>query len=564
MTPKATKRTKAAEDPDSPSRFCLGNARRNSLLALFSSLPSVLVLFILQFAPAPLFAAEPTAPATPRRGGTLHLWFPNDFSSLDPAINYGTGISLVRLQFRGLLDYDDQGQIIADQAQDWNVSPDGKTYTFHLKPGIKFAHGRDVEAEDYVFTLERILNPKTRSSGESFYRDILGAQEFVGGKTPRVTGLRAPDSTTFVVELTQPAYTFRNAMAMTFAAVVPRELVQKYGDDFRSNLTGSGAYRVREWQRGAHWQFERNRHYQGTDAWVDGVDILIGGDSAMATMMLERGELEFVGADSVQAVQFRRTPDRSAWLQPDKGMNTSYVFLNTELKPFDDARVRRAMNHAVNRQRILQIAGGFGTVAEGIVPPSMPWSNPDRPHFDYDPGKARALLHEAGYPKGFKTQFWYEAQSPGTERVALVLQENFRNIGVTVELRGVSMLAFAEKSTTRGQVPCGLSSWSQDYPDPSNWLDGPYSSDRITESGSLNHTFYNEPVVDRLLATANRSLDGAERLRVYRSAETRILQDTPCIPLIHPRFLGLRHPRLHGGSPDSVWGWRYENMWLEN
>ncbi|MGH7942438.1 MAG: ABC transporter substrate-binding protein, partial [Limisphaerales bacterium] len=144
----------------------------------------------------------------PVRGGTLRLAMSSDFRSLDPAIAYDLdSIPIVRLMFRGLLEYDNGVKLVPGQASDWNISPDGKTYTFHLKPGVKFANGREVEAQDYIFSFERILNPATDSYGQSFFTDIEGAPEFIAGKTNHVSGLSAPDKRTLIIRLKKPLYT---------------------------------------------------------------------------------------------------------------------------------------------------------------------------------------------------------------------------------------------------------------------------------------------------------------------------------------------------------------------
>jgi peptide/nickel transport system substrate-binding protein len=296
-------------------------------------------------------ASEPAA-ATPKRGGTLHLANPSEIRSLDPAIAFDTfSWPLVRLLFRGLLDYDNASGLVLEQAKDWNISPDGKTYTFHLRPGVRFANGREVEAEDYVFALERILSPQTGSPGETYFLDILGAREFVDGKAAHVSGLRAPDKTTLVIELKEPSFTFQYVLAMPFASAVPREVVRQYGKDFQSHLVGSGPYRLAEWRRGISCRFERNPYYSGTDGFVDGVEIMIGGDDAATTMMLERGELDQVLASPAQAIRFKRDPRLHSWLTRVNEVETDYLFMNTEMKPFDDVRVRRAVNYAINRER---------------------------------------------------------------------------------------------------------------------------------------------------------------------------------------------------------------------
>ncbi len=522
-----------------------------SVLALFCVLPVLSAM------------AEPPA-AQPKRGGTLHLIKETDLRSLDPAIAYDTeSLPITRLLFRGLLEYDDGVNLVPGQAQDWNISPDGKTYTFHLKPGVKFANGREVEAEDYVFTFERILNPVTDSSGQGFFTDILGASEFVAGKTNHVSGLSAPDNRTLVIKLQKPLYTFRYVLAMTFADVLPRDIVQHYGKDFQYHLVGSGPYQLAEWKRGTRWRLVRNPYYTGPDGYVDAVDIMIGGDDATETMMLERGEMDRDLASPPQAIRFNHDPRLRSWLVGVPTVSTDYLFMNVEMKPFDNVLVRRAMNFAVNKARLITLTGDFSVLANGIVPPAMSWTNTNLPNYDYNPDKARELLREAGYTNGLKIALAYDLSAANFPRLAQAIQQDLQQVGFDVTLKPETFTAFDLGATSRHQTQLGLWAWFQDYPDPSDFLDVLFNGRYITDSDCNNTCFYNNPAVNALLDEANASLDQDERTRLYKQAETLIMQDAPWVPLIHEIIPILYNPRVHNTPPHPVWLWRYEWMWLQ-
>ncbi len=515
--------------------------------------------------PSSALASGITETNTPRRGGVLHLAFTGDLRSLDPAIGFdGDTIPLTRLIFRSLLDYNDGTDLVQDQAKDWNISPDGKVYTFHLLPGNRFSSGREVEAEDYIYALERVLDPKTGSPGQTYYLDIVGAREFADGKAPHVAGLRAPDKQTLIIELGKPEFTFRYVLAMAFASAVPREIVQHYGKDFQYHLTGAGPYRLVSWRRGIHWRLERNPFYTGADGYVDSVDIMIGGDDALMTMMLERGELDRVLASPAQAITFKRDPKLRAWLVRVDTANTDYLFMNVEMKPFDNPTVRRAINFAINKERLVRLAGGFGIPARGVVPPSLPWSNPTLPAYTYSPEKARSLLRQAGFPNGFKTTLWYGNDVRIFGRLAEGIEQDLREIGIQVELRPMTYSAFQAKAETRGQIAFGVFGWMLDYPDASDFLDVLLNGERITDTDCNNSAFYNNPEVNRRLDTAVVSMDNDERTRLFREAEDVIMQDAPWVPLIHEQVPVLYHPRLRGTTPHPVWLWRYEKMWFAN
>jgi peptide/nickel transport system substrate-binding protein len=280
-------------------------------------------------------------------------------------------------------------------------------------------------------------------------------------------------------------------------------------------------------------------------------------------MMLERGELDQGFPSPAQAIRFKRDQQLCSWLTRVDAVDTDYLFMNTEMKPFDDVRVRRAVNYAINRERLPKLAGGFATVAHGVVPPAMPWSNPDLPHYEFDPEKARALLREAGYPDGFKTELWCQADAPIFMRMAEGIQQDLRQIGIQAELKPANSAAYWEKAGTRHEVPCGLMGWVQDYPDPSDFLDVGLNGERITDTECNNFAFYNNLEVNRCLDAAVKSMNPDERTRLFRQAENLVMQDAPWAPLIHEQYPVLYHPRVHGTEPHPVWLYRYERMWLD-
>jgi ABC-type transport system substrate-binding protein len=166
-------------------------------------------------------------------------------------------------------------------------------------------------------------------------------------------------------------------------------------------------------------------------------------------------------------------------------------------------------------------------------------------------------------PNGFKTGLWFINTVMIHKRMAEGVQQDLRAVGIEVELKGISGSAFEVKAGSRaGKVACGIYSWSQDYPDPSNFLDALFNGDRITDQVCNNMAFYSNPEVNRRLALAGESLDPEERLRLYREIESLVMQDAPWVPLYHAQSQIICHPRLHGDVPHPVWGLRYENMWL--
>jgi peptide/nickel transport system substrate-binding protein/oligopeptide transport system substrate-binding protein len=527
-------------------------------------LPALLRLLAALLLVAVSFAAfaAPGTNAVPRRGGTLRLRFPADWQALDPAIAFDAdSASLTRLLFRTLLQYDYQGQLYPEAAQSWSVSPDGRIYTFQLRPGNRFVSGREVTADDFICGIERVLDSRNRSPGQGFFAEILGARAFTEGKSDRVAGLRAPDARTLVIELERPSFTFRYVLAMGFASAVPRDRVRELGPRFRFRPEGDGPYFVKDWRRDSHWRFERNPHYTGTNGWFDAVDISIGGDRLLEAMQVERGEIHMARLTAVLARHFRRNPALAPWVQPVTPVGVGFLFFNTQVKPFDDIRVRQALNHAIDRVRVNRATAGLTTPAAGIVPASMPWSNPGIPTYAHDPARARALLKEAGHPEGFKTQLWHMQSREVDHLVAIGIQQDLAEVGVEVELQSVTMAAFEQAARIPGRIPCGVWGWYQDYPDPANFLEVLFHGDYV--DGGNNYSGLSVPEINTRIREACDTLEPGKRFQLFRELETRILQEAPWCPLFTESLSYAVHPTLRGFRPHPVWLRCYEDMWLE-
>jgi len=531
---------------------------------------------------------EPTGPPTrraPGRANVLRVAEPMDPSSLDPAIAYDTvSWAYVRLLYAGLLDYDDGVNLvpaIAERLPD--ISPDGRTYTYTLRAGIRFSNGREVTAEDFVYAIERVLDPHTKSPGEGFYRSIVGARDFQAAREQereeagadgsrerrieptRVRGLSAPTSRTLRIQLEAPDLAFLNVCALPFAFAVPREAVEQYGDDFFCHPVGAGPYALSAWERGKRLRLDRNPRYNlAAPPPLSGIDVMIGGDSLVHQMMFERGELD--ANEDLPAPDFVRITTDPRW-QPylvTAPLNrTVYLPMNCEMEPFTDVRVRRAMNYAVDKTRLLRTINDRGVPATGVLPRQMPGFNAQLQGYAYDPDRAKRMLAEAGYPDGLKLPFWVRSDVGFELRVAQALQQDLAEVGVQLELKPVSFATLIEVMGKRKAAVFGIFGWSQDYPDPSNFLDVLLNGNRITDTMCNNAAFYSNPEVNALLEAANRETDRARRLQLYQEAEQRIVDDAPWVFLYHPTTYALRQPWVKGFALHPVWPVRYDKISFE-
>ena len=501
---------------------------------------------------------------------TLRIAVPSDPRSLDPAIAYDVVTwPLVRTVFHGLIDYDDELNLFPWQAETWDISEDGKILTFTLRPDVRFSNGRTVVASDYVFTLERILNPKTKSPGQGFFRNIIGARDYQDGKIDHVSGLKAPDDRTFIIELLKPDLPFLYILAMPFAYVVPREEVEKAGVDFGVHPIGTGPYVLADWQRGLLLRFKRNPDfYDLADIKLKEIEIMVGGDETVHMMMFEQGELDIASVTSTgipdpDFIRVMKNPELRRLVETQSLNAIFYLSMNTEMKPFDEVKVRKAVNHAIDRDRIIRLISDRGVPAKGVLPPGMPGYNPGLEGYAFDLDKSRQLLDEAGYKDGFSTELMIVAQNSTETKIGQAIQQDLEKVGIKIELKPVTGATRIEAMGHRNSVAFGTFGWYQDYPDPSNFLDVLLNGRRITNVNSNNVAFYNNEEVNKLLERAAFITDQPQRLELYQAAEKIIVDEAPWVFLYHPNMYILRQEWLKGLKLNPVWPLRYEKMWVE-
>ena len=500
----------------------------------------------------------------------LRIAVPSDPRSLDPAIAYDVVTwPLVRTLFHGLVDYDDDLNLVPWHARSWTISEDGRTITFKLRQDIRFSNGRPITSEDFAYSLQRILNPVVKSPGQGFYRNIAGARAFQDGSADRVSGLRTPDLETLEIELVQPDLPFLYCIAMPFAYAVPREEVERHGDEFGRYPVGSGPFTLARWQRGTGLRLEKNPgYYRADDIRLEAIDLMVGGDETLHMMMFERGELDIAsvtstGIPDADFIRVMNDPVLSKRVAHQPLNAIQYLSMNTELPPFDNVNVRRAVNHAIDRERIVGLISDRGIPARGVLPPGMPGFNEALAGYDHDPEKARTLLEEAGFTEGFTTELMVTAQSGIDSKIGQAVQQDLAEVGITVEIRPVTGPTRIEATGRRGAVPFATFGWYQDYPDPSNFLDVLLNGNRITEVHSTNVAFYDNERVNALLNEASSSTDQGHRLALYQEAERLIVDDAPWVFLYYPQMYLLRQPWLKGLKLNPVWPIRYELMWVE-
>lgn len=495
----------------------------------------------------------------PRQGGEMVVTYKDDVSTLDPAIGYDwQNWSMIKSLFDGLMDYEPgTTNLVPDLAESYELSEDGLTYTFHLRKGVKFHNGRELTAADIKYSIERAVRPETQSPGAGFFASIAGFEELNSGAADELSGIRTPDDHTVEITLSRPDATFLHVMAINFGFAVPKEEVERYGQDFGKNPVGTGAFRLAEWTLGQRLVFERNPdYYKPGRPRLDRIVFEVGQEPLVALLRLQRGEVDILG-DGIPPAKFLEVMNDPEWrdnVVEGGQLHTGYVAMNVTLAPFDNVLVRRAVNHAINKDRIIRIINGRAVPATQPLPPAMPGHDPDYKGYAYDVERAKELMSEAGYADGVDTEL-YAMNTDPNPRIAQAIQQDLAAIGIRAELKVLAqanVIAAGGEKDAAPMIWSGGMAWIADFPDPSNFY-GPILGCAGAVPGGWNWSWYCNEELDALAAKADSMVRPEEqqaRIDLWRQIFLKIMDDAPWAPIFHEQRFTMKSDRL--GGPDAI------------
>jgi ABC-type transport system substrate-binding protein len=501
----------------------------------------------------------PAGAANIKQGGTMVVTYKDDVSTLDPAIGYDwQNWSMIKALFNGLMDYEaGTYNLKPDLAKSFTISDDGKVYTFKLREDVKFHNGRKLTAEDIKYSIERAVNPKIQSPGQGFFWSIKGFDEMTAGKATELSGITVVDPYTLKIELSRPDATFLHVMAINFAFAVPKEEVEKYGQDFGTHPVGTGAFKMQEWKLGQHVVYVRNPdYYKPGLPRLDKIVFEVGQEPTVALLRLQRGEVDILG-DGIPPARFlqvKNDPKNADLIIEGGQLHTGYVSMNVRIKPFDNKKVRQAVNMAINKQRICKIINNRAVPANQPLPPAMPGYDKNYEGYPFDPAKAKALLAEAGFPNGFTTELYANNTDPNP-RIAQAIQRDLAEIGIKAEIKTLAQSTVIAAGGEEDQAPMiwsGGMAWIADFPDPSNFY-GPILGCGGAVKGGWNWAWYCNEKLDALAAKADAMSDPAlraEREELWRKIFIELMEDAPWAPIFNEQRFTMRAARL--GGPDAI------------
>jgi ABC-type transport system substrate-binding protein len=512
-----------------------------------------------------IFACVAPALAQQEKGGIYRRPIGHDPQTLDPArIADVYGRSVAQQLFDGLVQFDSTLMVSPALADFWKASRDGLTWTFTLKKGVRFHHGRELTAADVVYSFTRILDPAVRSGAAELFLSIQGAREFREGRAETVAGLKALDRFTVQVVLTEATIPFVSMLAIGHAKIVPKDIVSKDGDAFGLRPVGTGPFKFVRWERGKEIVLAANDAYFGGVPHLSRVVFRIFPGDRWDTSFdeFQKGHLEDTIPPSrgyLEVIQDRR------WTYVKRPLiSLRFYGLNTRMKPLDDRRVRLALVHAIDRQDLIQhVHLGRYIVARGILPPGSLGFNPKLNSPDYHPSRARELLAQAGYAGGRglpPIRITSSVNADAVVREHDYIRGALAAVGVKADFTYVSDWPTFSKALAERRLQAFMYAWYADVPDPDNFLSKLFHS-----KSSRNLFSYENPSVDALLARAGSETDMPRRVEAYRRAEEQILDDAPLIPILHHTYERLFQRYVRGievnGLGDPYLDLR--KIWLE-
>lgn len=446
-----------------------------------------------------------------------------DPKSLDPAVSTDvpTGRAVGYL-FDGLTQFTADANVQPGLAERWDVSADGLTYTFHLRPGVTFHDGSPLTARTVAKSWERALAPATKSGAASFLYPIKGAKDYNGGTAKSIAGVAARDDSTLVVTLGEPLAIFTKMLAMPVAAVVP----ENAGADFGQHPIGSGPWKLVEWKHDDYLLFAKNPHYFGGPPKLDTLRARIIAEPSTAVAEYESGNVDILEIPASEAGDWEADESKKPELMSTPALELVYIGLNTTRGPLADARVRQAINCAIDVDRIIErLISGRGTHAAGVVPPALGGYDKARKPYAYDPQKAKQLLAAAGYANGIDVELWV-GMTPIYERIAETVQAYLNKVGIRTKIVQRESAA-ARAAARKGETDMILKDWYADYPDAEDFLYPLLHSANKGAGGNVS--FFANAAFDSLVTSARRELDESKRNALYMQADSIAFAQAPMV-----------------------------------
>jgi oligopeptide transport system substrate-binding protein len=491
-------------------------------------------------------------------------------ASLDPAFAKNQSVMWpIHQLYNTLVEIDSNLNMVPSLATHWDVSDDRRVYTFHLRNDVFFhdnevfpnSVGRRMTAHDIEYSFKRIMDPATASSGAWIFNNRIDSAH----------GFKALDDTTFELTLIRPFAPVLGLLSMQYCSIVPREVVQRYGKDFRSHPCGTGPFMFQAWEEGLALIFKKNPRYFEKDSagkrlpYLDAVKITFFDNKATEFLLFRQGELDFINdidASFKDEVLTKKGVLRKDWngkiiLQKHPYLNPEYLGMLTDStkdvvkqSPLRIRAVRQAINYGFDREKmVMYLRNSIGSPAiSGFIPAGLPsFDAAIVKGYPYDPAKARRLLAEAGYPDGRGLGEIKLLTIPVYADLASFIAKQLEDIGLRIQVEVVQK-SFLLEQTAKSQALFFRGSWIADYPEAENYLSVFYGRNPAPP----NYTRYKNPRFDELYEKALVTENDSLRYTLYRQMDQLVMEDAPVVPLWYDEVIHLVNPRVQGFTPNGL------------
>ncbi|GED69999.1 ABC transporter substrate-binding protein [Brevibacillus reuszeri] len=493
-----------------------------------------------------------TKVAGPKSGGTLTYALYQDIVSLDPAFTYDFS-TVVNQITEGLLKFDENSKLVPSLAEKWE-NPDPKTYLYHIRKGVSFSDGTPMTVDDVIFSMERTRDPKTAS--------------YLGWMYGNVDKIEKVDDSTVKVTLKEPDSNWRYAMATPAGHVISKAYYEAHASNFGKpdgGVMGTGPFKYVSWQTGSEIVLEKNTNYWDKTGgpYLDKIVYKVIPEAITRVTGLKTGQINMAITLPIDLQEVVEKMD-SVKISRSDSFLSDFVAMNTQRKPFDDVKVRQAINFALDKQKIVkEIIKDAGVAGKSVpVPPALWLFEKEKweaayneiPDYSYDMEKAKQLLAESSVPNGFNGKILVDGDSLRMN-IALALQAAVKPLGINLEVEKVT----GEELNTRSwggarDYDMLIQNWNSDFPDPSGSLQPLFLSANAADGGS-NFANYKNPEVDKLLIEQGRLTDDTKRSEMMIQAEKLIAGDAPWIVVSHQKHFMITSKNVAGYeiSPMVFW-----------
>jgi oligopeptide transport system substrate-binding protein len=523
--------------------------------------PTVSVPTTAPTAPAvptpPPTAAPTSAPtAAAASGGTLRWAVEgvNEVPAIDPPLaGASQSVGVINLIFEGLVRLDSDLKVAPAGAQSWDIKDGGKTFIFHIRPGLKFANGDAVTAGDFAYSLNRAFGKDFANGNAGYYlSNIVGSMDVTNGKAQTISGVKVLDAGTLEIDLSTPATYFLDQLTFPASFVVSKKAIDANPQGWTDTAFGTGPFMVKEWKHNQSITLVPNPNYWMGKPKLDSIELPFFQDSETALKLYQTGQLDIMGTYDFPTAHLTEVQNLPDFHQVNQFF-VAYVGFNNVKKPFSDVRVRQAFAQALDKKTLVQqVLEGAVVQADTLIPPGMPGYNQDAKVQSFDVTAAQKLLADAGYPggKGFpKVAFAINNQDPNYAKLAAACQQMWKeSLGVQVDINTEELAKFNDDLTTTANKPDApsamsffLSVWGADYPDPQNFV-----SQQLRTGVGNNNGHYSNAQFDKLVDQADVGTDPAARYVLYQQAEQIALTEVGWLPLYYGKTNLLMRPTVQG------------------